>query len=354
MPLTRRELIEKALGAAAASALGTLPALGAQGGRVPYGSALYLPDLTADVRVGRAIIEHCNRVSPVSELKWNTLRPSDGVFDFASGDAIADFARTNKLAMHGHTLIWYADMPDWVRAYDGHQGGERLMAEHIETVAAHYAGTIASWDVVNEPIPDAAPDETTLRDGFWLNRMGKSYVGTAFRLAHVAAPQALLVLNEYDIEFAVDRSPAKRAAFRRLVLDLLDEGAPIGAIGLQGHLRGGWPIAKDELAAFVAEMRDLGLKVLVTELDVQDQDLPGPEAERDNLIATQVYDFLEAVTDSGPLESLTTWGISDQYSWVRWAYPRTDGTHNRPLPLDWDFEPKPFKVVIDHFLKKTT
>lgn len=100
------------------------------------------------------------------------------------------------------------------------------------------------------------------------------------------------MLNEYDVEFAAEKSPAKRAAFRNLILELLEKGAPINAVGLQGHLRGGWPIAKDELAAFTAEMRSYGLAVLVTELDVMDQTLPAPEAERDMLINGRVREFL--------------------------------------------------------------
>lgn len=82
-------------------------------------------------------------------------------------------------------------------------------------------------------------------------------------------------------------------------------------------------------------MRSYGLAVMVTELDVMDQTLPTPEAERDMLITGQVREFLEAASAGGPLSSITTWGISDQYSWIRWAYPRRDGTANRPLPLDW-------------------
>ena len=47
--------------------------------------------------------------------------------------------------------------------------------------------------------------------------------------------------------------------------------------------------------------------------------------------------------------SITTWGISDQYTWIRWAYPRRDGTANRPLPLDWSFNEKPMMAVINEF-----
>ena len=314
----------------------------------PFGAAVYLPDLNADSRIGEAVVKYCSRITPVTEMKWEVMRPSADVFDFAAADAIANFARQHKLSMHGHPLIWYASNAPWLASIGGGAKVEKLMETHIVTVMERYKDVIHSWDVVNEPIPDVPANVRARRDA-WYYGAGPDAVKKAFEIAHAVDPKAQLVLNEYDVEFAAEKSPAKRAAFRNLILELLEKGAPINAVGLQGHLRGGWPIAKDELAAFTTEMRSYGLAVLVTELDVMDQTLPAPEAERDALINGQVREFLQAATAGGPLSSITTWGISDQYSWIRWAYPRRDGTANRPLPLDWSFNEKPMMAVINEF-----
>lgn len=313
----------------------------------PYGAAVYLPDLNADSRIGEAVVKYCSRITPVTEMKWEVMRPSAEVFDFAAADALANFARQHKLLMHGHPLIWYASNAPWLATVGGNKV-EKLMETHIVTVMERYKDVIRSWDVVNEPIPDVPANVRARRDA-WYYGAGPDAIKKAFDIAHAVDPKAQLVLNEYDVEFAAEKSPAKRAAFRNLILELLEKGAPINAVGLQGHLRGGWPIAKDELAAFTTEMRGYGLAVLVTELDVMDQTLPTPEAERDMLISGQVREFLEAASAGGPLSSITTWGISDQYSWIRWAYPRRDGTANRPLPLDWSFNEKPMMAVINEF-----
>ncbi|KJF73552.1 polysaccharide biosynthesis UDP-hexose transferase UppI [Agrobacterium arsenijevicii] len=314
----------------------------------PYGAAIYLPDLTADSRIGEAVVKYCSRITPVTEMKWEVMRPSADVFDFAAADALANFARQNKLTMHGHPLIWYASNAPWLASIGSGAKVEKLMENHIVKVMERYKDVIHSWDVVNEPIPDVPGNVRSRRDA-WYYGAGPDAIKKAFDIAHAVDPKAQLVLNEYDVEFAVEKSPAKRAAFRNLILELLEKGAPINAVGLQGHLRGGWPIAKDELAAFTKEMRSYGLAVLVTELDAMDQTLPAPEAERDMLINGQVRDFLEAACEGGPLSSITTWGISDQYTWIRWAYPRRDGTANRPLPLDWSFKEKPMMAVINEF-----
>ncbi len=345
--LSRRDVLKGGLSAGAFAGLG-FPAM-AQQALLPYGAALYRPDLDADPRLGVEIAKRCQRVTPVNELKWNLSRPASGQFDFAPGDAIADFARANGLAMHGHTLVWYAENPDWLASLTSAAAAEREMDDHIATLMTRYGDVAQSWDVVNEPIPDVARSPKARRDSIWRRLLGDDYIGLAFRKAHAVDPQALLVLNEYDLEFAIEHSPAKRAAFADLVTELVDAGVPVNGIGIQAHLRGGWPIAKDEFARFVEDMRRLGLQILVTELDVMDQDLPRSITERDALIAAQVTDLFEALWASGPVHSITTWGLTDKFTWVKWAYPRADGSGNRPLPLDEFYAPKPMHDVIERF-----
>lgn len=346
MPLTRRTLLKAA---AAPLLLSTVSrSLGGSAAAIPYGTALYWPDMAAEPRLGPAIAQWCSRLTPVRELKFNTLRPAQEQWNFTDADAMASFADAHDLALHGHTLVWYADLPDWVNGIDSAAGAEALMAGHIETLFTRYP-QIRSWDVVNEAIPDVARSPSARRDGFWNDRLGTRHIHLAFELAHAMSPQTQLVLNEYDVEFATEHSPAKRAAFRNLIHELVDAGTPVHAIGFQGHLRGGWPIARDELSALVAEIKAMGLDVLVTELDVMDQDLPSDIDEHDAAVAAQVGDFLSAIADGGGASAISTWGLSDPYSWVRWAYPRPDGTANRPLPLDADFARKPFMDTIDAF-----
>jgi endo-1,4-beta-xylanase len=355
---TRRELLRSAAGAVALAATTPDLTLAAAPGpspivrKVSYGAAVALADLDADVRLGSALADYCSHLVPVSELKWSDLRPAPGVFDFGRADRIAAFASDNGLTMRGHTLVWYAAMPDWTREIADARAAERLLVEHIETVVSRYRGRIHSWDVVNEAIPDVPAGPTDRRPSFWSALLGPRYIPLAFRLAAAADPQAQLVLNEYDVEFGDPPFPAKRAALRNLVLELLDAGVPLHAVGLQCHLRNEKPIDRDGLEKFVAELHAHGLKVLVTELDVMDQNLPAAEAARDAIVARRVGDLLAAITAAGPLDTLMTWGISDRYSWIPHAFPRRDGRPNRPLPLDADFRRKPFMDVIDQYTGK--
>jgi endo-1,4-beta-xylanase len=319
--------------------------------KVPYGAAVSLADLRADPRLQKALAEACDVLVPVGELKWAELRPSPDRFAFENADEIAAFARKHALALRGHTLVWYAAMPDWTKTISSPRMAEQVLVEHIKVVVSRYRGRIASWDVVNEAIPDAPRNPGDRRPSVWSAHLGDKYIPLAFRTAATADPHAELVLNEYDVEFANEASKAKRAALRNLILDLLSAGVPIHAVGLQCHLRGATPIDRDGLSEFVAEMHGHGLKVLVTELDVIDTDLPWRNAERDEIIANQVRDLLQVLTAAAPLDALLTWGITDRYSWIPHVFPRKDGFANRPLPLDRDFNRKPFMDVIDRFTK---
>jgi endo-1,4-beta-xylanase len=319
--------------------------------RSGFGAAVAWADLNADPDLAKAIKAYCAEIVPVYELKWGPLRSSRDAFAFGPADALMDFAERNAMKMRGHNLVWYYGMPDWTREISSPAEAERELLRHIGTVVSRYRDRIVSWDVVNEPISDNPKSDRDRRETLWTHFLGESYAATAFRAAAAADPEARLVVNEYDIEFADAASRIKRAALRRFALELLDAGAPLHAIGLQCHLRGDKPIDRDGVTEFVEEMRGEGLDIYVTELDVQDQYLPEPAAERDAIVARAVTEVLAAISAPAPIDTLLTWGLSDRYSWISQMFPRADHTPNRPLPLDSQFNPKPFMTAIEKFTR---
>lgn len=321
--------------------------------RAGYGAALTLEDLRADPRLGAAIARYCTQIVPVYELKWPTLRPDAHTFAFEKADALLDFAQQNQMTMRGHNLVWYADLPAWTKDIQDARTAERTLVDHISTVVSYYSGKLTSWDVVNEPIPDIVRGPTDRRDCLWSKFLGQRYIPLAFRTAAAIDPHVQLCINEYDIESVGPRFAAKRAAYRNLILELMDQNVPLRAVGLQSHLHGDTEVDSDGLAAFVEEIRSFGLDVVVTELDVDDHTLPGPAAERDAIVAKRVTDVLTAVTSKAPLDSILTWGIADRYSWINQMFPRADHLRNRPLPLDENFQPKPFWDAIARFTRET-
>ena len=204
-------------------------------------------------------------VTPENCMKPAAIQPTEGAFDFATADAFVDFATRQKLKLVGHCLVWAKDdrTPAWFYR-EGQQPASRelllaRMRQYIETVVGRYRGRIATWDVVNEALDDGT---NYLRPSGWEQACGEEFIAKAFEYAHAADPAALLVYNDYNTEL-----PAKRAKTIRLIRSLRAKNVPLHAIGLQGHYElDHLPLA--DLEATLVAMRELGVKVVVSELDI--------------------------------------------------------------------------------------
>ncbi|MEX0768179.1 MAG: endo-1,4-beta-xylanase, partial [Microthrixaceae bacterium] len=68
------------------------------------------------------LLANFNSVTPENELKWATIHPAPGTWNFGPADRIIKFAQENNLQVKGHNLIWdqksVDSTPDWVLAID--------------------------------------------------------------------------------------------------------------------------------------------------------------------------------------------------------------------------------------------
>ena len=268
-------------------------------------------------------------VVPENAMKWDALNPVPGHYRWAEADNIVAFAEARGLSVRGHTLVWYTQLPTWVRESppvlrEGH------MREHIERVLARYADDVPVWDVVNE----ALEEDGTLRDSVWQQAMGPAHIDIAFRQARLSAPDATLLYNDYDI---AEAGP-KADGLHRLLADMDAAGTPIDGVGFQMHLRANFD-RFDEVAENFRRVAALGLEVWITELDVAMD--PGQTEAMQAAVYAGVVDTCLA---EPACRSLTTWGFTDRYSWRK---PRT------PLPLDADYAPKPAYRALQDALSRS-
>lgn len=319
---------------------------------IPFGVAVRDEPLQKENIYRDALTRHCQLVVGEGGLKWIDLRPTPTSYVYDQPDRLLDFADENGMKMRGHTLAWYAAMPDWALQLSGEQETSRELMTHIETVVGRYKGRIPSWDVVNEALSDDG-DKVGLRESVWSASLGEYYIDLAFHTAHAVDPAAQLVINDYGLETATPTSAARRKAMLDLLRRLLDRDVPVHALGLQAHLPGAEEIDKEAVSRFVADVREMGLDVLITELDVIDDQLPADIKERDAITAKRVGDLLDAVLDAARPTAIMTWGITDRYTWVPIWFKRSDGNPNRPLPLDEDYREKPMMRAIRKAIART-
>ncbi len=122
---------------------------------------------------------------------------------------------------------------------------------------------------------------------------------------------------------------------------------PVQALGIQAHLEAGVnDLDQARLAKFCNDVASLGLKIVITELDVRDNRIAGDAAARDAAVASHARAYLDAVLSCPATMGVLTWGLSDRRTWLNDVLPRDDKQPQRPLPLDAAFARKPLWTAI--------
>jgi endo-1,4-beta-xylanase len=310
-------------------------------GRV-YGAAVSQQALE-DRDFRRLLLQQVGSLTPENGLKWEVVEPQRGHFDFRQGDALLRLAKRHGLEMRGHTLVWEQQEPAWLQTVASSDLRPILKA-HIQGVVGHYRGQLRSWDVINEPLAD---DGSGLRRHRWWRALGPEYIDLALEWAHQTDPGARLLINEYGLEAQTPAAAVKRLALLALLRDLRRRNVPVHGIGLQAHLQAGQQNGRyDELVGFLKQVQALGLEIQITELDVDDRQLSGDPALRDRLVAAEYDSFLAAVLSNPAVRQVTTWGLSDRYTWLNSQSPRPDGRRQRALPFDEALQAKPAVAVM--------
>jgi endo-1,4-beta-xylanase len=287
---------------------------------------------------------------PEAHLKWEFTEPKPNAFDFAGPDSIVDFAARHDMIMHGHTLVWYAAIPDWVKHLASAAEAREALERHIGALVSRYRGKVWAWDVINEPIEPKDGLEEGYRYSIWQRLLGGEHVELAFRLARAADPATPLSLNEYGFEYTTAESRSRRRDILSLLQRLRDRNAPVDCFGLQSHLAGNRMFDRKELTQFLRSVTALGYSLMITELDVNDADIAGDEHARDQAVARHADEYLDIVFSVAKPLSISTWGLSDRYTWMPQYFHRADGKPLRPLPLDRDFNRKPLWEVLAKYV----
>ncbi|GGV82430.1 beta-xylanase [Streptomyces griseoloalbus] len=302
---------------------------------IRMGTALAAGPLLTDSAYRRTAGEEFSMLTPENDFKPQFVQPRRGVFAFAEGDTLVDFAEANRMKVHAHTLVWFEALPAWMRAEMTHEQRRRVMVEHIRAVAGHFRGKVAEWDVVNEPMSDEDEDYSNgnrgVRPQLWFEAMGEQYIDIAFHAAREADPHAVLYLNEYGVEEDGPRWDALYA----LLIRLKERGVPIDGVGFQDHEYAvGDRTDPEVFRRKVRALAGLGLKARVSEADVL------VDEDEEDVQARQLAGKLAVCSEEPNCTSFSTWGFTDKYGSTADLrhYPPSPGN---ALPWDATYEAKP-------------
>uniref|UniRef100_A0A8H7K9C6 Beta-xylanase n=1 Tax=Bionectria ochroleuca TaxID=29856 RepID=A0A8H7K9C6_BIOOC len=231
------------------------------------------------------------QVTPENSMKWQSLNPSQGQYNWGDADYLVDFAQQNGKTIRGHTLVWHSQLPQWVANINNADTLRQVIRTHVSTVVGRYKGKIRAWDVVNEIFNE----DGTLE-------------------APEADPSCRLYINDYNL----DRSGVSKVNLMRYYVDKwISEGVPIDGIGTQTHLSAGGG------AAVQGALQQLATAA-VTEVAITELDIANAPTSDYNAV-------VQGCLNTPKCYGITVWGISDKDSWRTGA---------NPLLFDSSFNPK--------------
>lgn len=302
----------------------------------PIGASVDADMLLTNKRYRDVANKEFNSITAENHMKMYRIHPEQNRYDFSKADSIVGFALKNGKRVHGHTLVWFDGTADWLKNFKGTDAAfSNEVKKHIQTVVKHYKGKVTSWDVLNEYL---SHNGDSVRDCIFSCRMGKDYMAQCFQWAHEADPKAILIYNEYGMEW----SEKKLQAMKSIALDLLKRKIPIHGLGVQFHVK---TFDKDEqIVRTLTELSQTGLKIHISELDVMVNGHNQPNAVyTDSLKQLQTEKFILIFNEyrkQVPVNQqygITFWNIADNDTWLRKVYKINEW----PLLFDDNYQPKP-------------
>lgn len=301
-----------------------------------------------DARYCRAMHRDFN-VAVLNSFSWKGIWLGPGQYDFSSLDSEVDYAVRQGWRVRASHLVWGDESistPDWLK--NGHFTRDQyigFLEEHVKTLVGRYKGRVSEWSIANE----ATSRSIWPGADFWNEKIGPDYIEMAFRWAREADPNAVLIFNDANNESPRDHETQRVVTtMYNTVKELKEKGVPIDVVGMEMHLllKYSSPIApaKESVLATMRKFASLGVKIYVTEFDVDLHKRPGTPEERLQYEADLYKAMLEACLESNACESFATWGVGDATSWITQACS-DPGCINEPdgdpLLFDRDYNPKP-------------
>ena len=333
-----------------------LPSLGEEAARrgIWYGATPEV-DMVAQPPEYPALLRKQARLLIPGYVSWSWVAPTPTTYDFSREQRNIDFARSWGYPMSGAHLLWQHRVPNWFKAITDRSQAERAVRHHVAEMTSRFRGRFLSWNAVNESIdPEQGRPDGLRSDDAFLKIFGPTYHDLAFHAAKEGDPAAIRVYNDFGFENDSPEAEKRRISLLRLLDGMLARRVPIDAVGLQAHVALTDTFNQGLYRKFLKEISSRGLKILITEFDVNDRSGPADPKIRDQRVADYYAKFLEVALDEVNVIACSTWGISDRYTWIGPTYDATlgrpDGLPCRPLPFDSEFRAKPaFYAAINAF-----
>jgi GH35 family endo-1,4-beta-xylanase len=256
----------------------------------------------------KVFLENFNAAVTENALKWHDMEPRQGQVNYATVDAILQWTEQHGIPLRGHNIFWGIPnrVQPWLKTMDDATLRETLKARALD-IGKRYQGRFAEYDLNNE----------MLHANYYEDRLGPQITRDMALWVRQEDPRAVLFLNDYDI-LTGRRLDDYVVHIRRF----LDQGVPIGGIGVQGHLHGD-SFDPAALQGALARLARFGLPLCITEFN-----FPGQRSkyygkrgvrlsdEEERAKAQAIVDYYRLCFAQPAVKGILMWGFWEGANWI--------------------------------------
>jgi endo-1,4-beta-xylanase len=259
-------------------------------------------------RYFEAFLANFNAGVTDNAIKWRPMEPERGKVNYAIVDATLDWAEEHDIPVRGHCLFWGVPnyIQEWVKELDDDELRDTIKNRAI-TVGGRYRGRFAEYDLNNEMI----------HRNYYEERLGPGITKQMATWVKEGDPEAVLFVNDYDV-----LTGNRLEDYIVHIRGLLDQGVPIGGIGVQGHLHGE-SFDPEALQHALDELAKLGLPIRVTEFNFPGQrsrfakdNALALTAEEEEAKAEALVEYYRICFAHPAVEGILMWGFWEGANWI--------------------------------------
>ncbi len=215
---------------------------------------------------------------------------------------LARFAELG-IPVRGHCLVWpsWKYMPSSMKKLEKDPAALRKsIVEHVKEEASACRGKVVEWDVMNEPF--------TNHDV--MDVCGDDVMVDWFKAAKESDPGVKFFINDFDILSHCedgDSLSEHQRHYLKTIKYLIDSGAPLDGIGMQGHF-GMQPTPPEKMLKMLDLFSQFGKEIKITEYDNEFYD--------DVLSADFTRDLMTVLFSHPSVTAFLMWGFWDGAHWL--------------------------------------
>lgn len=255
-----------------------------------------------------AFLTNFNCAVTENALKWHDMEPVRGQVNYRTVDAILAWTGQNGIPLRGHNIFWGIPnrVQPWLKAMPDDELRETLKNRALD-VGRRYQGRFSEYDLNNEMI----------HGNYYEQRLGTNITLQMARWVRDGDSEAVLYLNDYDI-----LTGRRLNDYLRQIRSLLDQGVPIGGIGVQGHLHGD-AFDADALHNALQKLSEFKLPIKVTEFNFPGQRSKYYEqrgarlsSEEENAKAQAIVEYYRICFAYPQVKAVLMWGFWEGANWI--------------------------------------